>query len=212
LSDLSTFLSQELARNDPSSYQAHELLAESFEEQGKWDEAEKEYRTILKQDPTLPGIYFRLGRALLSRPNPGADVAAEAKKEFEQELQIDPNNAGAEYVLGELARQGQQWDEAVKHFSRATKLDPQFGEAFLGLGSSLVFEKQFADAIAPLETAVRLEPGNPDAHYSLAMAYTRTGRKQEGEKEFAIHQQIIQGSGNAAEQQSGASQPQDTQK
>jgi Tfp pilus assembly protein PilF len=149
---------------------------------------------------------------LLSVPNPGADVAAEAKKEFEQELQIDPHNAGAEYVLGELARQGQQWDEAVKHFSRASKLDPQFGEAFLGLGSSLVSEKQFADAIAPLETAVKLDPGNPDAHYSLAMAYTRTGRKPEGEKEFAIHQRIIQGGDNAAGQVPEASQQQDTQK
>jgi len=60
-SDLSTFLSQELARGAPSSYQARELLAESFETQGKWDDAEKEYRAILQQDPNLPGIHFRLG-------------------------------------------------------------------------------------------------------------------------------------------------------
>jgi Tfp pilus assembly protein PilF len=211
-SDLSTFLSQQLARNAPTSYEAHELLAESFETQGKWENAEKEYRAILAQEPNLPGLHFRLGRALLSAPNPGPENAAEAKKEFEQELQVDPNNAGAEYVLGELARQGQQWDDAVKHFSRATKLDPQFGEAFLGLGASLVSEKEFAKAITPLETAVKLEPGNPDAHYSLAMAYTRTGRKQEGEKEFAIHQQIIQGGGNANEQTPASSQPQDLQK
>ena len=190
-SDLSSSASQELARTAPSSYQAHELLAESFESQGKWEEAEKEYRGILKQNPNLPGIHFRLGRALLSVPNPSPDAAAEAKKEFEQELQIDPSNAGAEYVLGELARQSQQWDEAVKRFSRAAKLDPQFGEAFLGLGSSLLSEKQYADAIAPLERAVKLEPRNPDAHYSLAMAYTRAGRKEDGEKEFAIHQRII---------------------
>jgi Tfp pilus assembly protein PilF len=190
-SDLSSSASQELARTAPSSYQAHELLAESFESQGKWEDAEKEYRGILKQNPSLPGIHFRLGRALLSVPNPTADAASEARREFEQELQIDPSNAGAEYVLGELARQSQQWDEAVKRFSRAAKLDPQFGEAFLGLGSSLLSEKQYADAIAPLETAVKLEPRNPDAHYSLAMAYTRAGRKQDGEKEFAIHQHII---------------------
>jgi tetratricopeptide (TPR) repeat protein len=195
-SDLSTFLSQELARTAPSSYQAHELLAESFESRGNWDNAEKEYRAILKEDPNLPGIHFRLGRALLSRPNPSADVAAEAKSEFEQELKIDPNNAGAEYVLGELARQGQDWEEAVKHFSRASKLDPQFGEAFFGLGSSLVAEKQFEQAIAPLEVAVKLEPGNPDAHYSLGMAYTRVGRKQDGEKEFAIHKQIMSTGGD----------------
>jgi Flp pilus assembly protein TadD len=99
-----------------------------------------------------------------------------------------------------LARQSQQWDEAVKHFSHAAKFDPQFGEAFLGLGASLLSEKQYADAIAPLETAVKLEPRNPDAHYNLAMAYTRAGRKQDGEKEFAIHRRILGNDGGAAEQ------------
>lgn len=189
-SDLSTMTSQELA-GDPSSYQAHELLAEAFESQGKWDDAEKEYRGILQQDPNLPGIHFRLGRLLLSKPNPTPEAAGEAKQEFAEELKIDPKNAGAEYVLGEMARQAQQWDEAATHFSRAAKLDPQFGEAFLGLGMSLNAEKQYADAIAPLETAVKLEPRNPDAHYNLAMAFARSGHKEESEKEFAIHQTLI---------------------
>lgn len=206
-SDLSAFASQELARNAPSSYQAHELLAESFESQGKWDEAEKQYRTILKDNPDLPGIHFRLGRVLLSKPNPGPEIASDAKQEFDRELQIDPKNAGAHYVLGELARQSQQWDEAVKHFSIAAKLDPQFGEAFLGLGASLISEKQFADAISPLETAVKLEPKNPDAHYSLALAYTRVGRKQDGEKEFAIHQRIIGNEGGPADQPPAPGRP-----
>jgi Tfp pilus assembly protein PilF len=207
-SDLSTLASQKLAQGAPSSYQAHELLAEAFETQGKWDDAEKEYRAILKLNPNLPGIHFRLGRMLLSKPNPSPSVANDAKQEFLQELQIDPRNAGAEYVLGELARQNQQWDEAVEHFSRATKLDAQFGEAFLGLGMSLLAEKRYSDALAPLEMAVKLEPRNPDAHYNLAMAYTRAGRKQEGEKEFAIHQRLI-GDGGPAEQAPSASQPQE---
>ena len=206
-SDLSAFASQELARNAPASYQAHELLAESFESQGKWADAEKEYRAILKQYPNLPGIHFRLGRALLSRPNPGPDVTSDARQEFERELQIDARNAGAEYVLGELARQNQEWEDAVKHFSRAAKLDPQFGEALLGLGAALVSEKQYADAIGPLETAIRLEPSNPDAHYNLAMAYTRAGRKRDGDKEFAIHRRLIGNEGGANEQTPAASQP-----
>ena len=33
-------------------------------------------------------------------------MAENAKHEFQKELEIDPENAGAEYVLGELARQG----------------------------------------------------------------------------------------------------------
>jgi len=191
-SDLSTRASQELAQYARTSYQAHELNAEALEIGGKWDEAAKEYRAVLQQNPRLPGIHFRLGRLLLSKPNPGPTVAEDAKKEMEQEIEIDPSNAGAEYVLGELARQAGQWPEAVEHFSRAAKLDAGFGDAFLGLGSSLMSQKKFPEAIAPLETAVKLEPANPSAHYSLAVAYTRAGRKEEGEKEFAIHRQMVQ--------------------
>ncbi len=191
-SDLSTEASQALARNASSSFQAHELLAESYESQSKWGEAEKEYRGIAAQNPKLPGIHFRIGRLLLSKPNPSADVADEARREFTEELTIDPSNAAAEYVLGELARQDQSWDDAIAHFSRAAKLDPGFGEAFVGWGGSLVSQKQFSDAIPPLETAVKLQKGNPAAHYMLGIAYSRTGRKEEGEREFAIQQKLTQ--------------------
>jgi len=213
-SDLSTRAAQELAQNARSSYQAHELNAEALEGQGKWDQAAREYRAVLQQNPTLPGIHFRLGRLLLSKPNPGPTVAEDAKKEMEQEIEIDPSNAGAEYVLAELARQAGQWPDAVEHFSRASKLDAGFGDAFLGLGSSLLSEKKFPEAITPLETAVKLEPANPAAHYNLAVAYTRSGRKQEGDKEFAIHRQLLQnsqpGGTNGQEPQAGAAQPQDS--
>jgi len=169
-SDLSTRAAQELAQTARSSYQAHELNAEALEAQGKWDDAAKEYHAVLQQNPNLPGIHFRLGRLLLSKPNPGPTVAEDAKKEMQQEIEIDPSNAGAEYVLAELARQAGQWPDAVEHFSRASKLDAGFGDAFLGLGSSLLSEKKFPEAITPLETAVKLEPANPAAHYNLAVA------------------------------------------
>jgi tetratricopeptide (TPR) repeat protein len=191
-SDLATHASQELAIRAPKSAQAHELNAESMEMQGKWEQASKEYQLILQQNPQLPGIHFRIGRLLLSAPNPPADVAEQAKKEFQQELEIDPSNAGAEYVLGELAREAQQWDDAVKHFTRAAKLDSSFGDAYLGLGVALVSTKKFSEAVPPLELAVKLEPQNPAAHYNLAIAYTRTGRKQEGDREFAIHRDMVQ--------------------
>src|SRR5882762_2683345 len=202
-SDLATRASQQLATSAPNSAPAHELNAESFEMQGKWDQAAKEYEAIAQQNPRLPGLHFRLGRLLLSEPNPPADASEQAKKEFQQELEIDPNNAGAEYVLGELARQESQWADAIKHFSRAAELDAGFGDAFLGWGSALLSAKRFAEAIPPLETAVRLEPQNPGAHYNLATALTRGGRKQDADKEFAIHRQMTQ-KGEAGPQQQAA--------
>ncbi|MGB7333185.1 MAG: tetratricopeptide repeat protein [Terriglobales bacterium] len=191
-SDLSNRAAADLATTAPKSAQGHELHAETLENEGKWDEAAKEYRLVVEQSPRLPGIHFRLGRLLLSKPNPSPEEAAEAKKEMQQELEIDPSNAGAEYVLGEMARQNQQWDEAIQHLSRAAKLDPGFGDAYVGWGGSLVSAKKFSEAIAPLETAVKLQSGNPAAHYLLAIAYARTGRKEDGDREFAIQQKLTQ--------------------
>lgn len=201
-SDLSTRASLELATTAPTSPEAHQLNAESLEVQGKWDEAEKQYRQILTQNPNRPGIHYRLGRILLSKPDFGPAMAEEAKGEFQQELAIDPSNAGAEYVLGALARQNQLWDEAIQHFSQAAKLDAGFGDAFLDLGMSLVTVKKYSEAIPPLETAVKLEPQNPTAHYNLAVAYRRGGRPTDADREFAIHRKMTEQ--NAA--QPGSSQ------
>ncbi len=186
-SDLSTKFSQTLARDAPDSYEAHELNAEALEVRGEWDQAAKEYRWILEKNPRAPGIHFRMGRLLLSKPNPGPTMAEDAKKEFKQELEIDPSNAGAEYVLGELARQAQQWDDAIAHFSRAAKLDPGFADASLGLGMSLLSVKKYAEAIPPLQNAAKLQPENPATHYNLAMAYSRAGQKEQAAEEFALH-------------------------
>ena len=202
-SDLSSRAAQELAQTAPTSIPAMEMDADANEQQGKWDEAEKDYRKILEQNPRYPSIHFRLARLLLSKPNPAPDFAEQAKKELQAELAIDPANAGAEYVLGELARQAQDLAAAEQHFVKATELDPNFADAYLGLGMSLLAEKKYPQAVAPLEKAVKMQPANPAGHYSLATAYARTGRKEEAEKEFALQQQT---SGAAGSQ--GAQPPQ----
>jgi tetratricopeptide (TPR) repeat protein len=195
-SDLSSEAARQLAQTAPHSPPALELDAEASEMEGRWDQAEKDYHAILEKNPRYPGIHFRLARLLLSRPNPAPNFQEEAKKELQEELSIDPSNAGAEYVSGELARQAQDFAGAVHHFTRATELDENFADAWLGLGMSLLTEKQYAPAVAPLRTAVRLEPGNPAAHYALATAYARTGNKEAAEHEFALQKQAAQDSGD----------------
>ena len=189
-SDLSTRTAQDLGRTAPQSIAAHKLNAEALELQGKWEPAQLEYEGIIRKEPGARGIHFLLGRLLLSRPDAGPDAAHRARQEFLKELQIDPNNGGAEYILGELARREEKWDEAISRFSQAAKLDPNFAEAYLGWGVSLVAAKKYQEAIPPLRTAARLTPGNPEVHYALATALQRSGQKQEAEKEFAIHRRL----------------------
>jgi tetratricopeptide (TPR) repeat protein len=189
-SDLSTRAAQDLGRTAPQSIAAHKLNAEALEMQGKWEPAQLEYEGILQKEPMARGLHFLLGRLLLSRPDAGPDASARAKQEFLKELQIDPNNSGAEYILGELARRDQDWDEATSRFSQAAKLDPNFAEAYLGWGVSLVGGQKYQEAISPLRIAERLTPGNPDVHHALATALVRSGHKEEADKEFAIHRSL----------------------
>lgn len=187
-SDLSLRASQDLVREAPFSYQVHLLNAEALETQGKTQEAAAEYQRILDINPMLPGIHARLGRVLLSgQPTP--EAVAQAKKNFEDELAIDPSNAAAEYVLGELAKEAEDLPGAIHHYSRATKLDAQFAEAYLGLGSALVATKQFTEAIAPLETYEKLAPDSPTGHYQLALAYSGAGRKEDANREAALQRE-----------------------
>ena len=185
-SELALKASHELAATAPSSAQAQQLEAEAFESQGEWDKAITLYRKILEQNPQRHGIHYRMGRLFLTKTPPDAE---DASKEFEEELKIDANSAASEFLLGEIARQAGQWEEAVRHFGRATKLDEGFVEAYLALGISMNAAGKFADAVAPLENYVKMQPDDPAGHYQLATAYARTGRKQDAQREMALQQE-----------------------
>ena len=191
-SDLSIHASHELMREAPFSYQVHELNAETLESQGKWDEAAAEYRKILEINPLVPGIHARLGRTLLSKTPLTSDIITDVKRNFEQELEIDPNNASAEYVLGDLAKNENDTSAAIRHFSRATKLDTGFSDAYLALGMALVSQKRFAEAIPPLETYETLAPDSPTGHFQLALAYAGAGRKADANREAALQRQTAE--------------------
>jgi len=190
-SDLSTRAAQQLAATAPESAEVRKLNAESLELQGKWDEAAKQYEEILKKTPDAPGIHFRMGRLLLSKPGASADEFARAKKEFAEEIAIDPRNAAAEYILGEMARQASDWPEAIARFSNAAKLDANFGDAYMGWGTALMAERKFEEAVAPLQRAATLQPGNTAAHYNLGLALLRVGKKEEADKEFAAQKRLL---------------------
>ncbi len=187
-SQLAMRTSQELAAKAPTSPQARRLEAEAFESQGKWDEAAGIYRGILDRNPGLPDIHYRLGQVLLSQAGESGPVD-DARAEFEKELQVDPRNAAAEFVLGELARRAGRWEEATRHFSRASSLDVGFAEAYIALGMSLASAGKFAEAIPPLQTYVKMVPSDPSGHYQLAIAYRRTGNTKGAAREMALQKQ-----------------------
>jgi tetratricopeptide (TPR) repeat protein len=184
-SDLSARSSRELTDVAPDSPLVVEINAENFEKQGEWRKAIAEYRILLNREPQMPGIHSRIGQIILTLPATQTSND-EARKEFEQELKVYPQNAGAEYFLGELARKSGHLPQAIEHYTSATKLNPGSPEPYFGLGRCLLDSDRAADALVPLETAARLAPGNPTIHFTLAHAYQELGRKQDAAREFAL--------------------------
>lgn len=187
-SQLSTRASQRLLMSAPGSYQAHQLNAESLEIEGRLDEAAAEYRKILARSPNVAGIHYRLGELLLAGER-GPSTLNDARREFQEELKIDPRNAAAEYEIAEMARQARQWNDAIEHFKRAASLDPQFAEALVGLGKSLVSAGRPQDAVAPLERAAELKPSDANVHYQLSFAYRRLGREREAATQLSLYRE-----------------------
>jgi len=187
-SELGMRSAQQLQAVAPDSYQVHRLEAEALESQGKGAEAAAIYSKILEANPKVPGIHYRMGQIALDQAGPSGATDA-AKAEFEKELTVDPSNASAEFVLGELARRAAQWDEAIGYFSKAVKLDAGFTEAQLALGMSLAGAGQFTKAVEPLERYVKMQPEDPAGHYQLALAYSRTGNKDGATREMALQAQ-----------------------
>lgn len=184
-SELANRAAQRLLSRAGDSAEAHQLLAESYQARGEYDNATAKYKQILEQHPNQPGAHYQLGRIILAKPLT-PESAEEARKEFEAELKVNPGSPAAEFMLGDLAWRQQNADEAIEHFTRATQLDVSLAQPYLGLGIALNASGKFTQAIASLNRYVELEPGDPAGHYQLAIAYARSGNKQEAERQRAL--------------------------
>lgn len=173
-----------LVKAAPDSARLHQIAGEMLESEGDFPAAVTEYRKALEKEPKLPGGHRALGVALM---NASSDEASrkEAEQHFRGELELNPNDAAAEYQLGEMMWLGNQPKEALQHFHRALELQGNFPDALIAAGKAYTALKQPARAVELLEKAVALDPQNDVARYRLAQALQGMGNRERAEREFA---------------------------
>jgi len=157
---------------DPELAEAHADLAEMYQKQWKWAEAEAEFHRALNlkpNDATANRGYAdwlacqgrteeALGRALRGR-------------EFDP---LGNSDTVAWHLL--LAR---RYDESIREYRNALALHPDTSVLFWGLGFALIANDQSAEAIPVLETAVSAMKRGPGSLAMLAAAYARAGNRTE---------------------------------
>jgi tetratricopeptide (TPR) repeat protein len=154
--------------------------------------AQRDYPTALPElaravelNPSLPSVHAQYGRALL-----GTGDQAGAAREFRRELDRNPNDFMANLQLGILYKNEKRFEDAMLHLQRAEAVRP--GDVSLRHAKAAVYlgTGEVERARETLEQVVRDAPAFVDAHVLLASAYYRLRRKEDGDRERQIVEQL----------------------
>lgn len=99
----------------------------------------------------------------------------------------------ATYAASSLMAQNasaQNTDLARRLLERALARNPDLPEAQLQMGVVLQDESDWKGSIVYLERALQLKPDFAQAHYRLALAYWRTGRKEDGQAQMELQKKF----------------------
>ena len=137
-------------------------------------------------DPELPGVHALYGQALLETGN--RDLA---RAEFEAELARNPLDFDANLNLGVLLKDEQEYDARAGAL-RARARRPAGRSAACAIRSRRVHVSrgETAAALPLLEAIVKEAPTFLEAHVALATVYYRLQRREDGDRERAIIEEL----------------------
>ncbi len=141
----------------------------------------EDLRKAVELNPKLPDLNAYYGQALLRTGD-----QAGARKAFEQELQVDPNNFDSNLRMGVLLRQDQENDRALTYLRHALQIRPGDYGVRYQIAAIELAQGKLEVAQRDLEQLVAEAPQFLEAHVSLATVYFRQKRKADGERERAL--------------------------
>ena len=199
---------------DPDFPELHARLSLTYFESGDADEALRQAKTALAENPNNAVAHVNAGAALQALQHFDA-----AKAEYQKSIQCKPDYVLAYVNLGGLLDQLKDFDGAIEQDKKALALDPGDIRARYDLGISYANKGDLVSAIREYRevklrdpqnlearqnlgaTLMQTDPGAaitefhelaviaptwPLCHQCLGSAYLRTGRFDEAEKEYRL--------------------------
>ncbi len=165
----------------------HLNLGNALTRTGRFEEARREYRTVLELAPDYAGaVHNNFG--ILAAHDGDWDAAIE---EFEASLEADPANGSALSNLASAYLSSGRYDEAIVTFRRAL-LRPDANEAILrrSLGMAYYESGLLEDAEDELVAALRLDPRDLLSILTMAKVCIEQGRPSEAETWWSTARQF----------------------
>jgi Flp pilus assembly protein TadD len=132
-------------------------------------------------NPELPDVFAYYGAALVATGDQEG-----AKQAFAKALQQDPNNFEPNLRMGFLLRNDNEFEDAMKYLKRALEVRPGDPGVRYQIAAVELSQGNVEQARVDLESLVKESPDFTEAHVSLATAYYRQKRKEDGDRERAI--------------------------
>ncbi len=140
-------------------------------------EALEKFEALVKEYPGEPNVRFRFGGFLtMQYPDRGLE-------EIQAALRLDPKHLPALVGLTVIYLKRDELPLASEYGKRAIEAGPLDFSTHLAYGKVLLAMDDAAKAREELELATKLSPETPEAHFNLASAYTRLGRKPDAQRE-----------------------------
>jgi tetratricopeptide (TPR) repeat protein len=176
---------------DAALLPARQNLATSLRALGAFDDAEVEFRAILREAPSFVLAYAGLGNLLRQRAQlkDDADRArrfAEARVLHESAVNLEPDVAGHAHNLFITLTSMEAWDEAAFTFLHLAVTHTKHGHFYDLAARALVRIGRFSEAADAASQALRLLPTCVDARVSLASAMRELGSSAEAERQLEI--------------------------
>jgi tetratricopeptide (TPR) repeat protein len=150
------------------------ISGDKYYQNGRLDRAMAEYRAGLAMDSSSVNLLNSLGVCLAK-----CDEREKAKAAFETALQLDPNEAFAEYNLGVISVLNHEPDRALVHLKKSYASNRETFEIPFQIGKVLSDQGRHAQAKEYLETALGMRKDNAAVHRMLGECHAATGNHHE---------------------------------
>lgn len=115
---------------------------------------------------------------------------AEALKEIDAALSINPHNAAWHAQRGILLEELNRFEDAADAFENAADLDPEDRDVQVAYGAALIRLGRYAQAITIFDQLARLYPDFEPAYCHRVQIYAEIGQHEQAEEMFYIAQQL----------------------
>ena len=154
-----------LVADVPIGAKQHFDYGQALQKEGKWAQAEEQYKIALGFKSSDAKSHMNLATVLMAQAKYDAAV-----RHMEEALRLHPNGGELHLSYASLLQRLGRGDEAGPHYEAAVRLMPDSPDAHYNYAVFLASTRKENDALSELRRVVQLKPDHADAQLQLADA------------------------------------------